>query len=149
MDAAIVEEVKLCGCRPCGIPGHDWNPNFSLIRKSEKTFWQHADDREFRVVQSDRLAHDAGLRTETALPQALANHCNHVLLWRLIFIGKEDAAFFDRRTEHFKIAVRYFFTVNTLRGRVATDDELGVTVRGHLTEHVILLLPVLEIREGY
>src|SRR6202012_2547104 len=105
MDAAIVEEVKLCGCRPRGIPGHDWNPNFSLIRKSEKTFWQHADDREFRVVQGDCFAHDTGVGPKSALPQALANHCNHVLHWRLIFFGKEDAAFFGRGTEHFKIDV--------------------------------------------
>ncbi len=144
-----MEEVKFCGCGPCGIAGHNRNPNFSLIRKSEKPFWQHADDCEFRVVQGDRLAYDAGVGTETALPQALANHCNHVLHWRLIFFGKEDAPFFGGDTEHFEIAVRYFFTVNSLRARIATDDELGVAVGGHLTEHVILLLPVLKIREGY
>src|SRR5579862_2871221 len=149
MDATIVEKIKLCGRRPGGVAGHNRNPDFSLIRKPEKTFWQHADDREFRVVEGDRLTYDAGVGAETALPQALANHCNHVLHGRLVFFGKEEAPFFGGDTQHFEIAVRDFFTVNAFRTRIAADDKLGIAVCGHLAEHVILLLPVLKIREGY
>ena len=64
MDATIVEKIKLCGRRPGGVAGHNRNPDFSLIRKSEKPFRQDADDCEFRVVQGDCLAGYVGVRAK-------------------------------------------------------------------------------------
>src|ERR1700747_2459241 len=149
MDATTVEKVKLRGCWPRGIARHDRDPNFSLIRKSEKPFWQDADDCEFRVVQGDRLPNYVGVRTETALPETIANHRNHIFHWRLIFLWEENAPFFGGDAKHFEIALRYFFTVNALGADITAHYKLGVAVCSHLAKHMILVFPVLKIGESH
>src|SRR6185369_14365770 len=113
------------------------------LRKLE-TSTHHADDRIGLFVNSDRAANDAGLGSETAPPQAVANQREITVLMLVVITLKRPAQLWLGAQNVHEIGSDCG-PIDSIGFTVTSEVEVAVESRTQLSESLVLLAPVDKI----
>jgi hypothetical protein len=110
-------------------------------------FARHADHREGRAVEDQRLAHDGGVRPQAALPEPVAQHRDRRR--PPVLLGQEAAAERRLRPEQREVVARDHLRGDLLGCGAARPVQLREGDRRHLREDLVLVAQVLvvEVRQ--
>jgi hypothetical protein len=107
---------------------------------------RHADHRERRAVERQRLADDCRIPAQAALPEPMAENYHRRRL--LAFLGQEPAAECRPCAKDGEIVARHHLRRDLLRLGAAAPVDLREGKRRHPGEHLVLVANVLVVEMG-
>ena len=127
---------------------HERNPGFGLIADAAEPCGHDADDRVREAVEFQGTPEDAGVPTETALPEAGTEYHHGVAHRHFVLFGAEGASQCGTYAQQFEVGLGDVLARDALGLRHAGKGHGAVVEGGHRFKGAALRAPIREVGIG-